>query len=199
MVRVTSARVTATTRDQYELVERGTLQVNVARPWSNIPEGLVSYSSYGQERKQWDTPRREAQLINVDFELYRDVPQLADLVRRSTVNRSGTAVRGLARAEGGRLVTEGITRKVVGQLVARAANASSHKAIEGPLSARVKLREQPQPLEAHCRRCGQLPSEHDVEVEPHKGKWVGGRTRDAHYDPEADNPWTRYFCREAQA
>jgi hypothetical protein len=181
-----------------ELVKSGEVTVGVARPW-DTPQ--VAYSRWGtvNGRRHWTLPRRLSQPIAVSYQLFRDPAQLADLAERSSRNKSGTAVRGYAEAAGGKLLTEGLTEQRVLGLVRAAANLASLKCIEGPATVRVKLLSQPEPATPLCDHCKRPLGEHVHETREAKGKWVGGRTRDAHYDPEAPNDDHYYYCPEVQA
>jgi len=138
------------------------MRVSVPRPTLDHP--LTRYGTFGKYgRSHYVTGSTRYQVVNVSWRAYMDNGMLQDLLRRAATNKNGKAVRGPATAQNGRVDVE--TKRTIPALVAAAATASGHKAMDGPITVRAKLLEPLEPYVPTCRHCRQLPEAHDLAPE----------------------------------
>lgn len=149
---------TAQRTQDVALIRAGTAQVRVRRPTEDHPRTVYgTFRDHG--RCHFIVEKDRFEQIEVEYRVFTDNGMLRDLERRANSNKSGTAVRGPATAHRNMPATVD-TSGLIG-LVTAAANLKSHKALDGPLVARVKLKSQPEPYTPLCRHCGQLPAAHE--------------------------------------
>lgn len=195
-----TSRPTATA-SQLQLLREGEITVRVIRPWDPpLPEGLIyGYSSRVLAgRRAFYPAAHGTQSVRVSYRVWSDPLMLADLARRSLANKSGEAVRGYATARAG-VVDLGMSEQAYLHLAQAAANRDGHRAVEGPVSCRVKLLEPLVGMPASCQHCGLGLDAHDLLEDVQKGRWIGGRTRDAHHDPDAERIDRYYLCPQVSA
>jgi hypothetical protein len=171
------------------------MTAKVLRPVER-PAELLEWGTQRDGRKLFRTPRLW-QEVRVSYTLTQDQGMLEDLKQRATRNRSGTAVRGPATANAAGVVTVDLAG--VPSLVRRAANLAGKKILDGPLVVTVKLLEQPEPAPLMCANCQQSLEAHEHTTKDARGMWVGGRTRGAHYEPDAERTDHYWYCQEVQA
>jgi len=181
---------------QLRLVEEGTLAVAVRRPIEPpLPSGIAWGWSLSRTdgRPAFHLRANPTQMVRVSYQLLEDPVQLADLAARSLRNKSGTAVRGYARAEAGR-VTHVIPPQAVRALVQHAANLDTRRTLEGPAQVRVKLLE---PLVGHppmCQDCKHPFAEHELLEKISLGDWGDWDDNSRAWDPEKPRTDAYYLC-----
>jgi len=160
-----------------ELVSSGTLTVKVTRPSEPpIPAGVMNGWNRDRTsgRQSWFHQSNPQQDIQVSYQVFRDVGQLESIRQKSLRNRSGRAVRGMARAEYGKIVDEGLTASNIASLAHAAAANASRKAIEGPCTVKVKRLTEPDGFAPICSRCKQTLAGHDL-IEREEPDYSHGR------------------------
>jgi len=161
---------------------QGEMTVGVTRPLiEDVPSRWNLFQTYG--RAHFASTRRASAPTRVEYRVTIDNGMLQDLLRRAASNKSGKAQRGLAHAENGR-VTADLTDKQLAYFVGRAAHAASKRMVDGPFTVKVKLREQPAPVDALCSHCGRPLSAHEKTTAYTRSVSTG----------EPVNPWTAWWC-----
>lgn len=193
-----SPRATGRAADR-QLLKEGEVEVRVTAPLDQpYPEGFTygwpsRVLPEGRTGFYPDQAARPRRVVRVAFKVWADTVQLADLRVRADRNRSGEAVRGWATCRAGQEPRLNMNAQRIFALVSHAANSASHRSHEGPVSCQVKLLDQPEPAPATCLHCKRVLAEHDLFERVAQGKWVGGRTRGAHFDADAERV-DRYFA-----
>lgn len=187
----------ATKVAQLQLVREGEMTVQVSQPWAPALPPMICTWQKKLGRETFRAKQHPRQAIRVSYQVFADPLQLASLEARANANKSGEAVRGWATCRAGGKAQLNMTDRRYALLVSQAANLASLKATEGPVSCKVKWLEQPEGVVAICQHCNQDIDAHDLHEETSRGKWVGGRTRGAHYEPDAERIDRYYLCPEA--
>jgi len=181
---------------QLELVTTGETTVQITRPDAVPINAITGWTrQHTGGRQSWHRQANPLQSVRVSYEVFRDPVMLADLCERSARNRNGKAIRGLAEAQHGKLVNEGLTPRAIAGLVQHAANLSTLRTSEGPASVRVRLLEPLEPFETICAKCKATFAEHEVLERLEQGDWTiqlsnGNRG----WDSEAEKLARYYLC-----
>jgi len=195
-----SSRPTATAA-QLTLLREGEATVQVARPYTPFPADLQQVWRRRDERPTFIARLRVTQAVRVSYRVWSDPLMLADLAARSLSNKSGEAIRGYAVARAGQVALNMTDRRFI-VLAQAAANTAGRRAVEGPVSCRVKLLGTVEKYTPPCRLCGQLLEAHERVEEAALGDW-GEATDEGWSVPtrrwDADKPRqdVRYYCPEA--